>query len=1361
MAVTEKISKLVQNQFPAFYKEEGPKFLAFMEAYYEYMEQNGKLTDGIRNLQSYSDIDTTTEEYLDYFLYTFVPSLPVDVLAKKELLVKNIKQGNFARGTLQSYKLLFRVLYDEDIDLVYPADQILKVSDADWQIDRYLTSNYDDRTYSFIGKTIIGVDSRAIALVEDVVARNVKGRHLMQILLSNVEGTFKDKEVIHLQSDTDLSGHRTVIDAGISKVEIISPGAEYRVGDIVNINSSGIGDFGKVVVTDVQDLGGVVTFEISKGGSGYATTTDEYSPTSVKIEGGNYQQQASFQIYENDLDDKVSFSFWGNEIGSNTVFGDLAPAVDNIITGVDPIKGTVTSTSGNNTVIGVDTTFNSELEVGDDLYAYPSRLYLGTVSVISNNDVLTTTGTVDLSETQVTYERTKTLSMNTFANTILGAPHFGFKEQGEELTSGVDFRDNEQAKLYFNSDVTSSISVEDSLFQAGTGANAEVQSLFFDGSNTVITVNTYKSFDQSGTVYVNSPDLSSGSVGAPHYFTANTISKHQVSFGVVPGAWTPVVGDKIVGVNSNCFGVIQELISNTENSYTHDPDGVAESRTLWTVKVSSNNSSALTDQFEYGPILGDTVYTTGAENDGEGSKKIIIGGTSFHEQEGIRLVDNSTVLANVASASANNVHENIATPIEECLVLVTSQVGTITNLSDIDSGSGYTNEPIVTVTNPDIAALGIGESILTLESTDEYWNTGASNAFGGITDLDSSTGKITGSGTDFADDYSVDGYIEFQYNSQTYTLKITAIGEGDPLTNQQTVMFVDNLTVNATGQYLAHSLKVKDISTVDRLVQTSTGAIGDVKSVTVLNGGAANDDGKYQAEVRVWQRPNQRTPGNINWETGTVRFEKLFGEYIFGVEEDTRPAKTEGDITIASITDLGVLGQNAEIDVGVGADGTITGLRVLDSGFSYLNNEQPLLEDSGRGLASGARINLTLSGVANAEGYYSTDRSHLSTTRGYIQDSDYYQEFSYEIVSKNSLSRYRDIALNLIHPAGQKLFGKYRSVSDTNVQTTVMDPSENYQGVEKLIKTEYTADLQMTDTTGTAVLTPDSFNVTFAGINPQNAFVSQQKFNFTVPSQADGSGSITITNNSDQVTGTGFNTQFQAGDNIYLDAGNTLVGTVSSVTDDSNLEMTSAYTGSTITVAEGEWYIVGPENTTGVAFRTDDNSQNLSGLTTSNHQVYLNGEYLTIGVDYTLNESGNGITITGVVSTNDIIELYREGSIFVVEKDPASGINPHQFFRLQINKVKSSTEANLQSAWTYGNVTSANVFYNDGNTIVPSSGTFAEFSAGDTIVLKTSEDSHRFVINTISTDPAAATIKSKYVGPNIQSADVYYIQGQD
>ena len=105
MALDAKLSTLVENQFPAFYKEEGPKFLAFVKAYYQYLETTGKQQDVQRNLKNYKDIDTTLDDYIKYFRSELMPEIPNDALADKRLLAKRNKDLYTTKGTIDSYKL--------------------------------------------------------------------------------------------------------------------------------------------------------------------------------------------------------------------------------------------------------------------------------------------------------------------------------------------------------------------------------------------------------------------------------------------------------------------------------------------------------------------------------------------------------------------------------------------------------------------------------------------------------------------------------------------------------------------------------------------------------------------------------------------------------------------------------------------------------------------------------------------------------------------------------------------------------------------------------------------------------------------------------------------------------------------------------------------------------------------------------------------------------------------------------------------------------------------------------------------------------------------------------------------------------
>ena len=915
MAVTDKISALVKDQFPDFYKEEGENFLAFVQAYYEYMEQNGKMTDAIRNLESYNDIATTTDDFIAYFINQFLPGIPLNVTADKKLLVKYINQGNQSRGTLGAYKLLFRALYNEDIEVVFPADQILKVSDGDWNIDRYLVSAYDPNNYAFIGQTIKGAESEAEALVEDVTRRVVKGRDLMQIFVSNVRGTFNHLEPVRLKGDIGGTGHAPIVEAGINSVDIITPGGEYAPGDELELLSSLNGDFAKVVVTSTQDLGGTLTFSLVNGGSGYTPSTDP-GGTNIEFIGGDGSDPASFQIGSTDIVDTFAISINTDLIASNTIFGANAP--------------TVTGAKG-----------------GDN----------------------------------------QTLA--TFANMVLSSPDYGFREAGQE-TNNLNFRDHSNAVIIIANTSDPNIGVGASLFGVTSGANATVNAIAraYNSTDVVLRINGYKDF--TGTEKVNISTASGTTVGTVSSFSGNTIGYHVAQIGWIANtALSPLLeGQEIVGRTSGAFGVVKKIVDLTANGYTRGVGG-ADDRDLYTVQVTANNTANLTSQFDTGPM------------------------NRFLENEGLRLVSSNTTVGNVVSSTSNSAVENIYTRLSDAFNFEATTFGTIASIGLPIGGSGFSVAPTIRVTEADIASLGIGEVVLTLQSDDVNWNSGNSS----FTKLD----------------------------------------------------------------------------TTDKVVQASTGASGDVKG-TGTPGRAISTtqyaNGTYEMEVRVFQDFLQREPGNINYANNQlVTLQIIDGSYVPG-EADTRPVASTGTAKIVSIEDRGVLGKNAVITAGVGANGTITGLRVLDSGFAYRDNEIVIVEKTTRPLATSAQVRANLSGVANAEGYYASTRSHISSARGFLQDGEFYQEFSYQVQSPLSLDRYRDIALELVHPAGQAIFGQFRLQSNADVD--VITTANNF------IRAQSNGTIALTNGSFDITGTSTSFLAEFANSGTIIIEYAQDQF-YTVP----------------------------------------------------------------------------------------------------------------------------------------------------------------------------------------------------------------------------------------------------------------------
>src|SRR6056300_101397 len=105
------ISALVRNQFPSFYEEEGKNFLSFMEAYYNFLEQERGIISQTNTLLQNHNIDESLENFIEYFRKDIIPSIPDSIVANKRLLAKHIKDFYQSRGTLSAYKLLFRILF--------------------------------------------------------------------------------------------------------------------------------------------------------------------------------------------------------------------------------------------------------------------------------------------------------------------------------------------------------------------------------------------------------------------------------------------------------------------------------------------------------------------------------------------------------------------------------------------------------------------------------------------------------------------------------------------------------------------------------------------------------------------------------------------------------------------------------------------------------------------------------------------------------------------------------------------------------------------------------------------------------------------------------------------------------------------------------------------------------------------------------------------------------------------------------------------------------------------------------------------------------------------------------------------------
>jgi hypothetical protein len=138
-------------------------------------------------------------------------------------------------------------------------------------------------------------------------------------------------------------------------------------------------------------------------------------------------------------------------------------------------------------------------------------------------------------------------------------------------------------------------------------------------------------------------------------------------------------------------------------------------------------------------------------------------------------------------------------------------------------------------------------------------------------------------------------------------------------------------------------------------------------------------------------------------------------------------------IQIEEFTGRYPIGFNAEIEGNAfSANGVVTNLQVIDSGYGYANN-QTLVFSSEDGERSGT-ARAIVQGSGTGSGFYKTSKGFLSNISK-VHDGDYYHEYSYDVMSRLPLEKYADMFKKVMHTAGTRFFGTVviDTVSNTNV----------------------------------------------------------------------------------------------------------------------------------------------------------------------------------------------------------------------------------------------------------------------------------------------------------------------------------------
>jgi hypothetical protein len=365
-----------------------------------------------------------------------------------------------------------------------------------------------------------------------------------------------------------------------------------------------------------------------------------------------------------------------------------------------------------------------------------------------------------------------------------------------------------------------------------------------------------------------------------------------------------------------------------------------------------------------------------------------------------------------------NTSANSASAIGNTLSFASDNFGSILGLNITSVGSSYTSSPYIFV-----------RSYLT-----------PSTNLSGTISYSTSSKIITGTSTNFTTYFANGDIIFLQANSaNNSTIEYQII---KTVTNSTSISLYNNTKFSSTASAkhrIAPVIINSNFTPNDPVLLSSsptnvygknesvTGypVVGNniVKSLRILDSGQGYIDNE---KVTLYKYNSLATPtvvnGGINYSNGDVI------SFIGG--SDNEFTQAQGHVVTSNTGKI----------VSVIMDNSGSGYKFVpaiqintNTGSGAILTTQILEFDSNKSIAA----NIKKTAVGKKPGYWSTTKGFLDSDK-YVQDSYFYQDYSYQVKVGAVLDKYKSILYNTFHPAGTELFGKFAQIDQLSSLTNLI-----------------------------------------------------------------------------------------------------------------------------------------------------------------------------------------------------------------------------------------------------------------------------------------------------------------------------------
>ncbi len=211
---------ITHDLIPEQQREDADILIRLLEDYYRHLNSEGLPSYEINSILQESDIDSASNDFIERIQSEIAKTFPTSLQFDKVSFYKKVVQYYSSRGTEDSALVFFKLFFDETAEIFYPKDNLFKLSQGRWNIDKNALEPY-----------VQGILTNSFTLSENNIGATldfVNRPALSHESVLYINPADEDSHIRGSEYANDLSGKGNNVEFRYDTNVLVDPNASYN-----------------------------------------------------------------------------------------------------------------------------------------------------------------------------------------------------------------------------------------------------------------------------------------------------------------------------------------------------------------------------------------------------------------------------------------------------------------------------------------------------------------------------------------------------------------------------------------------------------------------------------------------------------------------------------------------------------------------------------------------------------------------------------------------------------------------------------------------------------------------------------------------------------------------------------------------------------------------------------------------------------------------------------------------------------------------------------------------------------------------------------------------------------------------------